>query len=102
MHELGHIEMHLGKNNDREFIDLYGKGIVKNDKEIEADNYAKGHLISPSEWEDFIKNYAPYTDEKILRFSEKYEMHPYIIFGRISHEMNFFARKTDINKEIKY
>jgi hypothetical protein len=70
MHELGHIEMHLGKNNDREFIDLYGKGIVKNDKEIEADNYAKEHLISPSEWEDFIKNYAPYTDEKILRFSE--------------------------------
>jgi hypothetical protein len=29
MHELGHIEMHLGKNNDKEFIDLYGKGIMK-------------------------------------------------------------------------
>jgi hypothetical protein len=36
---------------------------MKNDKEIEADNYAKEHLISASEWEDFIKNFAPYTDE---------------------------------------
>ena len=101
MHELGHIEMHLGKNNESEFIDFYGKGIVKNDKEIEADNYAKELLISASEWEDFIKNFTPYTDEKILRFSEKYEIHPYIVFGRISHEMNFYARKTDLNKEIK-
>jgi tRNA A37 threonylcarbamoyladenosine biosynthesis protein TsaE len=63
MHELGHIEMHLGKNNDSEFIDLYRKRIVKNDKEIETDNYTKEHLISASEWEDFIKNFAPYTDE---------------------------------------
>jgi HTH-type transcriptional regulator / antitoxin HigA len=100
MHELAHIELHLNENKNSEFLDLTISNTKRSEKENEADKAAQENLISTEEWKDFMNNYTPYDDEQINCFSEKYKIHPYIVFGRINHEMNFYGRKTQINKNI--
>jgi HTH-type transcriptional regulator / antitoxin HigA len=99
MHELGHIELHLFKGGQSEFIDLDLKGIFKDKKETEADEFAQKNLINQTEWKDFETNYVA-DDDEIIRFSDKYKIHPYIVFGRICHETDFYGKTTQIKKEI--
>jgi HTH-type transcriptional regulator/antitoxin HigA len=101
MHEIAHIDLHLFGGKQTEFINFDYKVVHRSDIEKQADIYAQQTLISEEEWKDFINNYSPHDDEDIIRFSEKYKINPYITFGRISHEMGFYGRKTSIEKEIK-
>lgn len=100
MHEIAHIDKHLFSGQQTEYINLDNKAAQRSEIEQEADKYAQENLISPEQWKEFVSDYSPYKDEQIITFSEKHKINPYIIFGRISHEMNFYGRKTEISKEI--
>ncbi len=99
-HELGHIELHLQEERERRFLDIYG---AKNDDRFEkqADRYAQKSLISDNQWADLINNYLPLDDEKVRDFANKYEINPAIILGRVCHEMDYYAVKSNINKTLK-
>jgi len=61
MHEIGHIELHLKNNREKEFLDLT-KNKRTDSFEKEADKFAQEQLISPSIWKDIIENYIPLSE----------------------------------------
>ncbi len=99
MHEIAHIAIHLSKNKDSEFIDIY-KNDDKNITEKEADYFAQTKLISEDIWNKIIKD-APLDDDKIIYLSKKFEINPAILLGRLSYEMDYYAFKTKIDKKLK-
>jgi HTH-type transcriptional regulator/antitoxin HigA len=101
-HELGHVYQHLINNNERGFLDIEDRTLDNNreKEEKEADTFAYENLIDQSEWSDFYNSHTYHTDPVIKRFSKKIKVHPYIIYGRICHDENNYARRTRIPKEI--
>ena len=98
-HELGHIELHLLKEKERQFIDIYGSK-NKDIYELQADEYAQKALISESNWQDLTNNYLPLNDSKIIDFGTKYTINPAIILGRVCWEMDYYAIKSEIDKTL--
>ena len=100
MHEIAHIELHLKNNKDKSFLDLTVK--TKPDKfESEADKFAQETLISNDCWNDILKNYLPFDDDKIVYVGEKYKINPAILLGRVCFEMSNYAIKTNIDKKLE-
>ncbi|MCG8501716.1 MAG: addiction module antidote protein, HigA family, partial [Firmicutes bacterium] len=94
------IELHLQKEKERRFLDIYGA--KSNDRfEQQADNYAQKSLISENQWTDLINCYLPLSDNRIIDFAHKYGINPAIILGRVCHEMNYYAVKSSINKSLQ-
>ncbi len=100
MHELGHIAIHLSKNRNAEFIDIY-KDKHKNITEKEADSFAQKKLISENIWNEVINNHTPLNDSKIIDLGTRFGIHPAIFLGRVSYEMDYYALKTKIDKKLK-
>ncbi len=100
MHEIAHVDLHLFSGQQKEYINFDTKLGKRTDIEKEADLYAQKYLIPEEQWNNFIENYSTNGDKGIEQFSEKYKIHPYIVFGRFSHESDFLGRKTKISKEI--
>lgn len=98
MHELGHVFLHLTNNNQ------YSEGFYSDVKsiefmkeELEADKFATDNLIPQTEWENFYYSFN-FTDDNILRFSQKIKVHPAIIRGRICYLHNeYYQRRTKLN-----
>ncbi len=78
-HELGHIILHSKKET---FIEEDG---TSNKIEQEADEFASKTLISRKEYEIFIGK-DNITRQSIMEFSEKMEIHPCILVGRLQHD----------------
>lgn len=103
LHELGHIFRHIIKNNEMYFVDIEEEPTLieeMNKFEIEADNYAKNYLIPQSVWEDFQQN-CFVDDDLIISFSQKYKIHPAILFGRNCFETNNYKKQTTIDRNIR-
>jgi len=83
-HELGHIILHRKKEN---FLDLSDNKLTGEDeaKEAEANSFAESLLISENEWERF-KKFAPFSEHKVLSFSESIGIAPGIVVGRLQRE----------------
>jgi HTH-type transcriptional regulator/antitoxin HigA len=99
MHEIGHIALHLKNNKEQKFLDLTHKEV--NHFETEANDFAQKKLITENCWEDIITNYTPLNDEKIVEISNRYNIHPAIILGRVCYEMDYYALNTTIDKKLK-
>ncbi|NHM02444.1 HigA family addiction module antitoxin [Flavobacterium difficile] len=99
MHEIGHIALHLKNNKEQKFLDLTHKEV--NHFETEANEFAQKKLITENCWEDIITNYIPLNDEKIVEISNRYNIHPAIILGRVCYEMDYYALNTTIDKKLK-
>ena len=99
MHEIGHIALHLKNNKEQKFLDLTHKEV--NHFETEANDFAQKKLISENCWDDIITNYIPLDDEKIIEISNRYNIHPAIILGRVCYEMDYYALNTTIDKKLK-
>ena len=53
--------------------------------EMEADRFAANYLIPPSDYKKFAP--SKYTsDEEIIKFAERIEIHPGIVVGRLQHD----------------
>jgi HTH-type transcriptional regulator/antitoxin HigA len=92
MHELGHVFKHLTQEyykGDQFFINSSKTDI----EELEADAYARNHLIDSNEWDEFLYSNISFADKVILRFSEKIKVHSGIIRGRLCFEKPEYYRK---------
>lgn len=99
-HELGHIYKHLEIDKTIEFIDLENKANpTKTKHEKEADEFAQANLISKDQMKE-LESLIPLNDPKILDFADKHGINPAIIIGRICWEMDYYAIKTSINKQL--
>lgn len=98
MHELGHVFLHLA-NGDKYKHGFYAedKSINPIKEEAEADQFAAINLIPENEWDKF--NYhSDFSDESIIRFSKKINVHPAIIRGRVCYLHNeYYQKRTKIN-----
>jgi HTH-type transcriptional regulator / antitoxin HigA len=104
MHELGHIFLHLINNNAAEFIDLDKEHSTpeykKSKDEKEANEFSRNSLIEKIKWDSFINDNPHFDEESIKSFANKMKIHPGIVLGRYCFEMNFFGKKSAIDKTL--
>lgn len=104
LHELGHVYLHLEKNNDEK--DLFIDDIVGNkgnraSLEKQANTFAENYLIPKKKWKNFINNTDEFSSETINTFAEELGIHPAIPLGRLKHEYNeFYKRRFGIPNKI--
>ena len=81
-HELGHILLH-----DKQSVFLEGCDAPSEmeQREEEADEFAKESLIPTALYKDFLAQ-GNYHAENIVRFAEQAGVHPGIVVGRLQHE----------------
>lgn len=93
LHELAHIVLHLGKENQKLFIDdmdirTSGRG-KQHDIEAEADSLAIESLIPNKIWSTADAKSNP-TKKSVLELAEYLKIHPACIAGKIRFEQNDF------------
>lgn len=81
-HEAGHVLLH-GKRGV--FLDTEG-ATSTDDKEQEADTFARDQLIPASAWESYVKNGDRRSKTGIEAFARTVGIAPGIIVGRLQHE----------------
>ncbi len=79
-HEAGHILLH-GKKE----LFLEGTNGMDEEREAEADAFARDHLIPPRAWKRFIER-ADFSLQAVQYFSENVKIAPGIVVGRVQHE----------------
>lgn len=89
MHELGHVKMHL-KKDSHALLNLDGKDL--DEKEAEANEYARDAFVSKDEWRRFmlsLKDVNPYSVHiYIAKEAKKLNVNPQILYGRYMHDTN--------------
>lgn len=81
-HEAGHIMKH-GKKEV--FLEMETSGEYDSEKEKEADKFAIEYTLTEAEEQEIIES-PPFTADRILHFSKKFNTHPAIITGRLTHK----------------
>ena len=79
-HEAGHILKH-GKRDV--FVDDGGD---HDDKEEEANQFARNFLIPPREYREFTARIGHYSKAEIVDFAEQLSIAPGIVVGRLQHD----------------
>ena len=86
MHELAHVSLHLGANEDRAFFDdLDLKETRKSGMEQEADDLAEDALIPPDVWKSSAARESP-TPIAVYDLSQKAGVHMAVAAGRVRYE----------------
>jgi HTH-type transcriptional regulator/antitoxin HigA len=98
-HELGHVFLHLSRNdNQMENKEFFVNSSEESIEEFEADKFARNNLIEPEIWYDFINYNTSFRDDVILSFAEKHKIHPGIVRGRLCFEKpEYYRKRTKIN-----
>lgn len=100
-HELGHVFLHIVKNENAEFIDIEEENTMTVEKEEkEANEYAKNNLIDKHLWDEFWKLNPNYSETAILDFAQKNKLHPAIVQGRFFYETKNYKIKSNIDRNI--
>lgn len=102
MHELVHVQRHLGRQNAT-FVDEHG--VDGDEKEAEANIYAAEAFIPRQVWRSSDACRTKRSDA-VLRLAEELKIHPAIVAGRIRRENNnyrilgefFDEKKQDLKK----
>lgn len=81
-HEAGHILLHGKKHISIESAQLEA---AKDDKEIEADEFAIAWTFSEEEEREVLRH-GTLTEEEIIGFARKFGTHPAMIVGRFQHK----------------
>jgi addiction module antidote protein HigA len=95
-HEIGHI-----LNGDIEYnrINYY---IENEERENDADIFAKNILIYEDAYKDFI-NKADFSKESIIKFSKKQKVQPFIVVGRLQKDKKIkYSQYNDLKIRYKY
>ncbi len=95
MHELGHVFMHLKNNPEAVFIDFDSKEAnidYKNSKEEQqADEYANSKWMNQDDWNLFITSKGFKKLTAIIEFSQKQNINPAIVLGKVKHHTGNYA-----------
>ncbi len=93
LHELAHIVLHLGKENQNLFVDdmdiRTSERGKQNDIEDEADSLAIESLIPNKIWSTADAKSNP-TKKNVLELAEYLKIHPACIAGKVRFEQNNF------------
>jgi Zn-dependent peptidase ImmA (M78 family) len=100
MHEIGHVMLHLSKNQKLEFVD-YSKEEIVNKSEAEANKFAQTKLIPPKVWNDIIENHSLRSPEKIKNMGDLHCINSAIILGRAKFEANKYDVRKNIDMSLK-
>lgn len=99
LHELGHVFLHLSKEEYKN-ADFFINNANMKVEEFEADNYAKEKLIKLEDWNEFILSNDHYSDSVIYDFAKRIKVHPGIIRGRVCFENpEYYRKRTSITAE---
>lgn len=103
LHELCHIEMHLG-DRQKAFISIEGTIYSTDPREKEANVFARQHLISDDDWQEILrvgsKSLSPHKIVKtIAKEAEKRGISPSIAISRYKHDTNWY--KTSVYRSPK-
>jgi len=101
LHEIGHVFLHLSKNQSKEFVTLEEKERV--DKiEKEADKFASDSLISEKVWKNApAVKLDQYQIQKVFTgWANSNNLNKWIVLGRIGHELNFWRFREDGTRSI--
>ena len=96
-HEAGHILLH-GKKDI--FIESEDN---RNDKEIEADIFARDMLIPFDKWKKFIQSGNYKTKKAVTDFAQQFDVSPAIVVGRLQHEKFIeFSHLNDLKRKFEF
>jgi HTH-type transcriptional regulator/antitoxin HigA len=93
LHELGHLLLHLRKNNFKRFFD--DLDAAADELESEADKFANESLIPDAVWEIAVARYLR-TSDTIKDLANELGISPAIIAGRIRRESDNYVILKDI------
>jgi HTH-type transcriptional regulator/antitoxin HigA len=101
-HELGHILLHVQNDKDAKFVDLESNEISNDQskEESEADSFAKKYLINPDNWKEFLASPTKTQEKQIINLAREEKVHPAIIKGLLSYELNNYRFKNRIDHTI--
>jgi hypothetical protein len=89
LHELAHIGRHMNGKSTDPFVDDLSlrevKGVHRDVKEIEADEWAENGLIPADDWNTSKVKDDP-SPLAVVELAQRLSIHPAIIAGRIQHE----------------
>ncbi|MBQ0030432.1 MAG: HigA family addiction module antidote protein [Bacteroidales bacterium] len=91
LHELGHISLHFSTGNS--FIKI-GDETSSEDIEVEADSFARDHLISPTVWRNILRKGSESIDSLVFysvvniiaKVAQDYGINPTIAVARYKKE----------------
>jgi HTH-type transcriptional regulator / antitoxin HigA len=92
LHEFGHLLLHRAET----FVDA--DDTYPNDREREANEFARSLIIPPSRWEEFVN--LQYDSSSVIRFSVSLGIAPGLVVGQLQHReaiprdrLNFLKRR---------
>jgi HTH-type transcriptional regulator / antitoxin HigA len=93
LHELAHIGRHFGKTRAEAFVDDLSlrevKGVKRDQKEDDADEWAEEGLIPREAWEASRVRFDP-SPLGVVALAQSLGIHPAIVAGRVRHETKNF------------
>lgn len=79
-HELGHVLLHGGRDT---FVD--DDSTPSNDREVEADRFARESLLPPERWADFgMRN--RFSESVVVEFAREVGVAPGVVVGCLQHD----------------
>ena len=99
-HELGHTLKHLYNTKKTSFVDL--ENSEEDDKEIEADEFAKNTLIPSYAYQSFIQK-KQFTNIYVKGFSQEIGVDEGIVVGRLCNEnLLTFDKASKFRKKLEF
>lgn len=100
LHELVHVQMHLGPENLFIADNLEDKVHQQTTEEREADEGARDMLIPQAEWLASGLTVEP-TMEAAMALADKLRIHPTIVAGRVRHETGNWRLLSSIKADVR-
>lgn len=101
LHEVGHTALHLEKDG-KAMINIEDE--KKDEKETEADNFARNATISDADWRRFMmrtRNVGPFKIAPYIeREATERGVHPQILFGRYKHDVGVYQIRRAFDNKI--
>ena len=101
MHELVHVQKHLGPDHSFIADNLEDKIHQQSQEEREADEGALEILIPKIEWVESDLTSSPTLDAAIA-LADKLRIHPTIVAGRVRHATGNWRLLSSIKAEVRY
>ena len=83
-HELAHVSLHLGKDQQEAFVDDL-EAVGRSTQERQADKFAADALVPAEKWRQSGLS-ADWSAAAIIGFAKRLRIHPSIVAGRIRRE----------------
>jgi len=101
LHEVGHLKMHLGNNDER--VSIAAAEEMDSKEEREANEFAANALIPNSTWERApeVPMNPHMIQLKYTAWAKKEHLNKWIVLGRVSHDTGMYMFKTDSSRFIQ-